>query len=318
MIGHRLDTPRPPPGSAAGRRGPAPRCRPGPCPRGRVRLQHQGLDPAPQLVLVGLAPDPAHLGPGVPLDHASHPAARLCRSQPAGQRQASTARPPASAPAAVTHRQLRLERDRRPERGRGQREHRGGQPGRSGPSRSSRPLPRSPARNRAAPPASAIARPGPGPGLGRVPDRQPHARGHRHDAEQQRDVRVEIARTGPARGRWPLAAAVKARSARSWSPAAKYDPPQARGQREPEHGRGHDPARSSWRVCPLLGADAGDHRLAERDQHQRPVPLGEVRGAQLEQVPGPHDQRRAELHGQGGGPQRVDRERCRPPGSRPQ
>ena len=37
---------------------------------GRVRLEHQGLDPAPQLVLVLVAPDPAHLGERVALDHA--------------------------------------------------------------------------------------------------------------------------------------------------------------------------------------------------------------------------------------------------------
>ena len=37
--------------------------------RGRVRLQHQRLHVAPQLVLVRLAPDAAHLGQGVPLNH---------------------------------------------------------------------------------------------------------------------------------------------------------------------------------------------------------------------------------------------------------
>ncbi len=37
--------------------------------RVRVRLEHQHLDRAPQLVLVGLAPDPPHLGQGVALDH---------------------------------------------------------------------------------------------------------------------------------------------------------------------------------------------------------------------------------------------------------
>src|SRR5258706_7128973 len=35
----------------------------------RVRLEDEGFDPAPQLVLVRLAPDPAHLGQRVTLDH---------------------------------------------------------------------------------------------------------------------------------------------------------------------------------------------------------------------------------------------------------
>src|SRR5215813_7739540 len=35
----------------------------------RVRLEDEGLDPAPQLVLVRFAPDPAHLGQRVALDH---------------------------------------------------------------------------------------------------------------------------------------------------------------------------------------------------------------------------------------------------------
>ena len=38
-------------------------------PRGRVRLEHQGLHPAPEGVLVLVAPDPAHLGERVALDH---------------------------------------------------------------------------------------------------------------------------------------------------------------------------------------------------------------------------------------------------------
>ena len=36
---------------------------------GGVGLEHEHLHPAPQRVLVGLAPDPAHLGQGVALDH---------------------------------------------------------------------------------------------------------------------------------------------------------------------------------------------------------------------------------------------------------
>ena len=40
-------------------------------PRPRVGLEHQGLHPAPELVLVGLGPDPAHLRQRVPVDHAS-------------------------------------------------------------------------------------------------------------------------------------------------------------------------------------------------------------------------------------------------------
>ena len=41
-----------------------------------VRLEHEHLDLAPQLVLVGLAPDPAHLGQGVALDHGGAPSVR--------------------------------------------------------------------------------------------------------------------------------------------------------------------------------------------------------------------------------------------------
>jgi hypothetical protein len=46
---------------------------------GRVRLEHQRLDAAPELVLVLVAPDPAHLGERVALDHrgtACHSSAR--------------------------------------------------------------------------------------------------------------------------------------------------------------------------------------------------------------------------------------------------
>src|ERR1022692_2571070 len=43
--------------------------------RPRVLRKHQGLDLAPQLVLVCLAPDTAHLGQGVTLDHTLYPAA---------------------------------------------------------------------------------------------------------------------------------------------------------------------------------------------------------------------------------------------------
>ena len=46
------------------------RARPG------LRLQDEHLHPAPQLVLVRLAPDPPHLGQRVPLDHASKVSAR--------------------------------------------------------------------------------------------------------------------------------------------------------------------------------------------------------------------------------------------------
>ena len=51
----------------------------GTAPAVGVRLQHERLDPAPQLVLVRLAPDAAHLGKGVALDHADQSSSRLER-----------------------------------------------------------------------------------------------------------------------------------------------------------------------------------------------------------------------------------------------
>ena len=51
---------------------------------GGVRLEHQRLDPAPQLVLVRLAPDPAHLGQRVALDHPVYPAAAAAGTRSSG------------------------------------------------------------------------------------------------------------------------------------------------------------------------------------------------------------------------------------------
>jgi hypothetical protein len=68
VLGHRLDR-----GDRLGggrRGGPHRRDRVGGHDaRPGVRLEHQRLDPAPQLVLVRVAPDAAHLGQGVALDH---------------------------------------------------------------------------------------------------------------------------------------------------------------------------------------------------------------------------------------------------------
>src|ERR1019366_2188408 len=61
--------------------------RDGACPR--VLRKHQGLDPAPQLVLVCLAPDTAHLRQGVPLDHVLYPALTLVAAPAAVARAAS-------------------------------------------------------------------------------------------------------------------------------------------------------------------------------------------------------------------------------------
>src|ERR1700722_7150009 len=47
------------------------------------RLQDQRLDPGPQLVLVRIAPDPAHLGPCIALDHMLYPRASLTQTGPA-------------------------------------------------------------------------------------------------------------------------------------------------------------------------------------------------------------------------------------------
>ena len=51
----------------------------GTAPAAACASSDERLDLAPQLVLVGLAPDPAHLGQGVPLDHAKSPLVGLRR-----------------------------------------------------------------------------------------------------------------------------------------------------------------------------------------------------------------------------------------------
>ena len=136
----------------------------------RVRLQHQGLHLAPQLVLVCLAPDPAHLGPRVPLDHTLYllrawngvPLSSAYRRAWPGPAPAGTAQRRSAASMhrqpGQQHDQLGLDRHGGPERRRGQGEQRR-RPGgaTAGPVCSARRNAACPARNSATPAPRASA-----------------------------------------------------------------------------------------------------------------------------------------------------------------
>src|SRR6185437_6344124 len=76
---------------------------------------------------------------------------------------------------------------------------------------------------------------------------------------------------------------------------AEVGPPQRRGQRQPQHGG--QGQRDGHRVP--FGADPDvHHRLAQHDDDQRAVPLGEVRGLDVEPPAHREHERRQYLHDQ--------------------
>ena len=284
-----------------------------------VRGQHERLDLAPELVLVRLAPDVAHLGQGVALDHGFYPAplprrALAVRAVAAGggRRSATSGRDEHGR----DERQLGDQRRRRRPTGivasASARP-----PGRAaGPARC-RAASRTttlPARNSAAPAGQHCGL----PGLAAVPRRRAggprprarppqHARGQRDQAEQERDVAVEI---GVQRQRGPAARcrrAVSTRSARSSSPPPKTIHHSAAATARPSTAAASSrqldlPGRWPGSAAPIPTA-ATDSPIATMTRALCRSRV--VARPQLEQAGRVHDQRRAELDGQRRDPQRV-------------